>query len=407
QAAMPWFVWALASGFEPGDERTELAVAFSRICFPYIIFISLAALFSGILNAFGRFATAAAAPVLLNVILISAMAGADFAALDIGWALASAVFAGGVAQLILVARAASQLGMTLRIKRPRLTPDIRRLVALGVPAALSGGVMQINLLVGTQIASWTDGAIVWLWMADRVYQLPLGLVGVAIGIVLLPDLSRRVQAGDFNGAAGSMNRAAEFALALTLPATAALLVIPELITSALFERGAYDAEDISKTAMALWIYALGLPAFVLQRVLQPAFMAREDMKTPLRYAVISMLVNVVLALALLPVLGWLGTAVGTTVAGWTMVGLLWQGGKRLSSTIRVDDRLALRGGRMLAASVIMGAVVFGLAHLLDTLPAWFALALIVPAGGVCYTLLASLLGAFQPGELRAAFRKGG
>ncbi|MEM7176990.1 MAG: murein biosynthesis integral membrane protein MurJ [Pseudomonadota bacterium] len=406
QLAMPWFVWALASGFEAGSERTELAIAFSRVCFPYIIFISLAALFSGVLNAFGRFAAAAAAPVLLNVVLVGAMALATHLGWDAGWTLAWAVFIGGICQVLLVMQAVRRLGIGLSLRLPRLTPGVRRLIALGIPAALTGGVMQINLLVGTQIASWTEGAISWLWYADRVYQLPLGLVGVAIGIVLLPDLSRRVQAGDLAGAARSMNRSAEFALALTFPATVALVAIPGLITSALFERGAFDAADSAMTATALLIYALGLPAFVLQRVLQPAFMAREDMKTPLRYAVISMVVNVAVALMLLPVIGWLGTAVGTTLAGWAMVALLWRGARRLSDTIRPDDRLRHRTARMLIAALVMGGVILVADRMLAASPSWLALCLIVPLGGLCYTVCASLLGAFQPGELRSAFKRG-
>ena len=219
--------------------------------------------------------------------------------------------------------------------------------------------MQINLLVGTQIASWTEGAIGWLWFADRVYQLPLGIVGVAIGVVLLPDLSRRIRAGIPGDAAQSMNRAAEFALALTLPATLALVVMPGLITSALFERGAFNAEDTRATATALWIYALGLPAFVLQKVLQPAFFAREDTRTPLRYAVWAMVINVAVALALLPWLGWLGAPIGTTLAGWAMLAMLWAGTRRLPDDYRIDPRLAARVPRMLLAAMLMAGSILG------------------------------------------------
>ncbi|MEE8455699.1 MAG: murein biosynthesis integral membrane protein MurJ, partial [Limibaculum sp.] len=288
QLAMPWFVLALASGFDDAGVdggRFDLAVAFSRVVFPYIVFISLAALFSGILNSFGKFSAAAAAPVLLNVILIGAMALAAANGWDVGPALSWAVFAAGIAQLGLVVWAARRAGMSLKLRLPRLTPDVKRLVTLGVPAALAGGVMQINLLVGTQVASYFDGAVSWLWYADRLYQLPLGVVGVAIGVVLLPELSRRVRAGDAAGAGNAMNRAAEFCLMLTLPATVALIVVPGLVTAVLFERGAFTASDTAATAAALSIYAFGLPAFVLQKVLQPAFFAREDTRTPLRCAV--------------------------------------------------------------------------------------------------------------------------
>ncbi|MEM0921679.1 MAG: murein biosynthesis integral membrane protein MurJ [Pseudomonadota bacterium] len=408
QLLMPWFVWALASGFEQGTERTELAIAFSRICFPYILFISLAALFSGILNAFGRFAAAAAAPVLLNLVLIGAMALGWALGWEIGTVLAWAVFAGGLAQLLLVVLATRRLGVTLRLRLPRLSPDMRRLVALGIPAALAGGVMQINLLVGTQIASWFEGAIGWLWYADRVYQLPLGIVGVAIGVVLLPELSRLVRAGETRRAEAQMNRAAEFALILTLPATMALVVLPGLITQVLFQRGAFDAGDSAATATALWIYALGLPAFVLQKVLQPAFFAREDTQSPLRYAVWSMAVNVGAALALIPLAGWLGAAIGTTLAGWAMLAMLWRGARAKHGGIALDPRLSHRAPRALASTLAMGALIAGIAHVGDlaALPPWAVLTGAVAGGMLGYAAFGWALGAFHPGELAAALRRG-
>ena len=186
---MPALVWATAGGFG-GTERFDLAVGFGRIMFPYIFFISLAALFSGVLNAGGHFAAAAAAPVVLNILVIVALLAATMtggqAVLYLVWSVPVA----GVAQLALVWTAAGRAGLRLRIGRPRWTQDMRRLVGIAVPAALAGGVMQINLVVGQQVASGFDKAVGWLYGADRLYQLPLGVVGIAIGIVLLPDLSR-------------------------------------------------------------------------------------------------------------------------------------------------------------------------------------------------------------------------
>ena len=411
QLAMPWFVLALASGFDGAGDggRFDLAVAFSRVVFPYIVFISLAALFSGILNSFGRFSAAAAAPVLLNLILIGAMALAAWMGRDVGPALSWAVFVAGIAQLGLVVWAARRAGMSLKLRLPRLTPDVKRLVTLGVPAALAGGVMQINLLVGTQVASYFDGAVSWLWYADRLYQLPLGVVGVAIGVVLLPELSRRVRAGDVAGAGAAMNRAAEFCLMLTLPATVALIVLPGLVTAVLFEHGAFTASDTAATAAALAIYAFGLPAFVLQKVLQPAFFAREDTRTPLRCALVSMVVNVVIAVGGAPFAGYLAAAVGTTVAGWVNLVLLWRATRGLGGEVAIDARLAARWPRILAASLAMGALVLGLAEAQAALlPDWrtAGLALIVVAGAVAYAAAAAALGAFRPSEVREAMWRG-
>ena len=233
QLVMPWLVLAMASGFR-GDERFDLAVDMGRIAFPYILFISLAALLSGVLNALGRFAAAAAAPVLLNIILVVAMLGAWSLGWDLGFALTWAVPVAGVVQFLLVWEAARRAGVRLVPKLPRMTPELKRLAIIAAPAALAGGVVQINLLVGRQVASFFDGAVVWLSLADRLYQLPLGLVGVAIGIVLLPELSRRLMAGDATGGREAFNRATEFSLLLTLPAAAALIVLPGPIVSILF-----------------------------------------------------------------------------------------------------------------------------------------------------------------------------
>jgi len=408
QIAMPWFVLALASGFE-ADGKLDIAVAFSRIVFPYIIFISLAALFSGILNSFSRFSAAAAAPVLLNVVLIAVIAAAAAAGWEMGSALSWAVFLAGIGQLALVAWACRRAGMTLALRRPRLTPEVRRLVALGVPAALAAGVMQINLLVGTQVASYFDGAVGWLWYADRVYQLPLGVVGVAVGVVLLPELSRRVRAGDTARAADALNRAAEFCLLLTIPATAALVAIPHLVTAVLFERGAFDAADTSATAHALAVYALGLPAFVLQKVIQPAYFAREDTRTPLRYAVVSMVVNVVIAAGGAPFLGYIAAPIGTSVAGWVNLALLWLGARGFGDAVAVDARLAARWPRMVGAALAMYVILLAIE---EARAAWLpdgrtiGLLAAVALGLAAYLGAAAALGAFRLADIRAAMSRG-
>ncbi|RMD95495.1 MAG: murein biosynthesis integral membrane protein MurJ, partial [Alphaproteobacteria bacterium] len=319
-AAMPWLVLAMAGGFW-GDVRYELTVAFGRVTFPYILFIGLAAMISGALNALGRFAAAAAAPVLLNVAFIAAMLGAQALGADVGRALVWAVPVAGIAQLALVWRAARTAGLRLVVRMPRLTPELRELAAVFVPAALAGGVVQVNLLVGRQVASFFDGAVAWLNYADRLYQLPLGVVGIAVGIVLLPELSRRLRAGEPDAAAASYSNAAEFAAALTLPAAVALMVLAGPLVSVLFERGAFLAADTQATAVALVIYAAGLPAFVAQKVLQPHFFARSDTRTPFRFALVAMAVNAVVAIGLAPLIGFSAAALGTTLAAWAMVWL--------------------------------------------------------------------------------------
>jgi putative peptidoglycan lipid II flippase len=406
---MPALVWATAGGFS-GDTRFDLTVGFGRIVFPYIFLISLAALFSGILNATGRFAAAAAAPVFLNVLVCGSMGlGAYFGGEIILW-LIWAVPVAGVAQLIIVWVAADRAGIRIRPRRPRLTSDMRRLVVIAVPAALAGGVMQINLLVGQQVASHFEKAVGWLYAADRLYQLPLGVVGIAVGIVLLPDLSRRLKSGDDTGGRAAFSRAGELSLALTIPAAVALVAVPLPMVSVLFERGATGASDSAAIALAVAIYGLGLPAFVLQKVLQPLYFAREDTRRPFRYAAIAMVVNAVVAIGLAPFIGWIAPAIATTLAGWIMVWQLARGTRGMGEVARFDARFGDRLWRICLASAIMGAVLWAgnvaLGPWLSVPYLRFAiLGLLLALGAVSYGIAGQVLGAFSMGELRGMVRR--
>ncbi|MEJ6399047.1 murein biosynthesis integral membrane protein MurJ [Yoonia sp. 208BN28-4] len=414
---MPLLVTAMASGFR-GDERFDLAVTYGRIAFPYILFISLAALLSGVLNATGRFVAAAAAPVLLNIIFVGAMVittliGVDPTAdlrLRVGDALAYAVPLAGIAQMALVWMAASRAGYALKLKRPKLTPELKRLAIIAAPAALAGGVVQINLLVGRQVASFFDGAVAWLNYADRLYQLPLGVVGIAIGVVLLPDLSRRLRAGDTDGGRNAFNRAAEISLALTIPAAVALIVIPVPLVSVLYERGAFGPSDTQATALAVAIYGLGLPAFVLQKALQPLFFSREDTRRPFLYALVAMVLNAALAIGLSPVIGFTAAAVGTTLTGWAMVAQLWWGARDMGEAAQFDARFKKRLVRIVLASILMGVLLLALVWLLGStlvLPTWryAALACLVLGGIAGYFAIGQIVGAFHISDFKRAVRR--
>lgn len=411
QLFMPWMIYALASGFA-GQEQFGLSVDFGRIVFPYILFISLAALLSGVLNATGRFAAAAAAPVLLNVILVGGMVGAAMLDLDVTMALIWGIPVAGIAQLALVWHAARRAGFALRPRRPRWTPEMRRLVRIAIPAALAGGVVQVNLLVGQQVASYFDRAVGWLYAADRLYQLPLGVVGIAIGVVLLPDLSRRLAAGDDAGGRNALSRAAEVSLALTIPAAVALMVVPLPLVSVLFERGATTADDSAAIAMAVAVYGLGLPAFVIQKILQPLFFAREDTRSPFRYAIVAMIVNAAIAIGLAPVIGWIAAAIATTLAAWVMVGLLMIGTRPMGDVARFDARFHGRIWRIIAASLAMGAVLWAAMVVMTpffAMTGWRYLALLglILIGIISYFGIGQIIGAFRLGEFRRAFKRGG
>ena len=408
--AMPWLVLAMASGFA-ADERLALATQYGRIAFPYILFISLGALLSGVLNAAGHFAAAAAAPVLLNVTFVLSLVLTDHYGWPIGIALAWAVPIAGVAQLALVWVAAWRAGFKIVPARPRLSPDMKRLIRIAIPAMLAGGVVQINLLVGRQVASQFDGAIAWLNYADRLYQLPLGVVGIAIGVVLLPDLSRRLRAGDAEGGRYSFSRAGEFALLLTIGPAIALLVAALPITSVLFERGRFTHADAVATAWAVAIYGMGLPAFVLQKVLQPLYFSRENTRTPFNYAVVALVVNAVIAVGLAPFVGFLSAAIGTTLAGWAMVAQLWFGARSMGESAQFDARFMRRVPRIVISGLVMGAAVWAICYGVPqafTTPGLRGLSMLglVIGGMAVYFGTAIAIGAVHFSDFRAAMRRG-
>lgn len=411
---MPALVTMMASGFL-GTERFDLAVYYGRIAFPYILFISLSALLSGVLNATGRFAAAAAAPVLLNVIFVATLlilatgSGAQ-TSVEIGAALAFAVPIAGIAQLALVWVAAKRAGFALYIGKPRITPELKRLAIIAAPAALAGGVVQINLLVGRQVASFFDGAVAWLSYADRLYQLPLGVVGVAIGVVLLPDLSRRLRAGDEAGSKDAFNRACEISLALTIPASVALMIIPLPLVSVLFERGAFTNDDTAATALAVAIYGLGLPAFVMQKTLLPLFFAREDTKRPFYYALVALVLNAALAIGLSPVVGFIAAAIGTSLTGWATVFLLWRGSRNMGAAAQFDARFKTRLWRIVIAAIGMGAILAATATFMQPLLGaetirYAALVILVMIGIASYFGIGQLIGAFKLSEFRRNLRR--
>ncbi|MCC1481728.1 murein biosynthesis integral membrane protein MurJ [Roseibaca sp. Y0-43] len=407
--AMPVLVWAMAAGFAQ-DARFDMAVQFGRIAFPYIFFISLTALLSGMLNAVGRFTAAAAAPVLLNIIFVTAMTIGAALGWPIGPVLAWSVPVAGVAQLALMWIAVQRAGFAMRFRRPTLTPELKRLAIIAAPAVLAGGVVQINLLVGRQVASFTENAISWLNFADRLYQLPLGVVGIAVGVVLLPELSRRLAAGDTGGGQHSFNRGMEFSLFLTVPSAVALAVVGAPIVEVLFGRGAWTEADTAATALALAVYALGLPAFVMQKVLQPLYYAREDTRRPFKFALTSMVVNAAVAIGLMPFIGFVAAAWATSFAAWVMVWQLWRGARAMGQAAQVDAQMRRRALRIVIASAAMGAALYLCAQALEpylALPGWRALALLalIALGSVVYLGLGQVIGAYSAAEIRASLRR--
>ncbi|MDX1730440.1 MAG: murein biosynthesis integral membrane protein MurJ [Aurantimonas coralicida] len=338
--------------------RYDITVTFSRIMFPYLACMSLMAMVCGILNAFRRFFAAAAAPTLLNFILIGVLSWCLWTEADkptIGFLMSWGVMIAGLAQLAMVVVAMRMAGFGVALRRPRWTKGLKRLLVLAGPAALIGGITQINLFVGQAIASFKPGAVSILQYADRPYQLPLGMIGVAIGVVLLPELARALKAGHLREAQHTQNRSLEFALFLTLPAAVALFIIPEPIIRVIYERGAFDPSVTPVVASVLGLYALGLPAFVMIKVFSPGYFAREDTKTPMKATLASAGANIVLSLILFWLIAERGIALATTLAGWLNAGLLFAGLYRKGQW-QIDRELLKRTGLVLVCSLLMGGV---------------------------------------------------
>ena len=407
---MPQLMRVLAPGFADEALRFSLAVEMTRITFPYLLFICLTALVSGVLNGLDRFAAAAGAPVLFNVLSMGSLFALSPFVATPGHALAVGATASGVAQFALVWFAAVRAGMPLRIvARPSLAPEVRAVLRKMVPGLIGAGVTQLNLAVDVIIASLLPaGAVSYLYYADRVGQLPLGVIGAAIGTAMLPLLVKQLRGGLPLSAHRTMNRAVELSLALTLPAAAAQAVLAWPIIAGLFERGAFGPEATVATVSALVAYALGLPAFVLVKAFVPGFFARGDTATPVRIGLFAVGMNLALNLALTPFLLHVGIALATSLSAWANAALLaWL--LRRRGLWRADRRLRTRLPRLLLATAAMAAVLLALRWAIGApeghAPRLATLALYVAAGLATYFGTAHALGGLSLGELRSLRRR--
>ncbi len=406
--AMPWFMYAFAPGFADEPAKFDMAVLFTRITFPYLLFITLVSLLGGVLNSLGKFWAAAAAPILLNLCLIAALLVLPSVLPTPGHALAWGVFAAGIAQYVLLAYEAWRSGFWLRWTRPQITPQLRQFLGLLGTAAIGAGIVQISLFLDTVIASFLPtGSVSYLYYADRINQLPLGVIGIAVGTVLLPELSRHVGRNDAAAALSSQNRAIELSLLLTLPAAVAFIVIADPIIAALFQRGAFSAADTDACALTLTAYAIGLPAFVLQKSLIPGFYARGDTLTPVKVAAVTVAANIAMKLVLVWPFAQVGLAAATSVAAWLNIALLYLVLHR-RGLLDLDTRMMRNGPRIAVASAIMSVALviarftaagqFDLAHAAGRL--WY-LVLLVAVGLAAFCLPALIFGLARRGTAPA------
>ena len=407
-------VWAMTGGFpDGGPEKFALARHLSIITFPYLGLVSLASLLGGILNSFNRFWINAAAPTLLNICLITAILffrGDSPAETAVTQAIAVTV--SGALQLLWLIWSCRRIGVVLKLARPRLSPQVKMLLAIIAPAAVGQGAIQFNLLISTSLAArfLPEGSVSWIYYADRLNQLPLGLIGIGVGTAILPLLSRQIGAGNVRAAGDTQNRALELALFLALPAAIALFVSAVPIVRGVFQHGAFTAADTLGCAATLAAFAPGVPAYVFIKVLTPGFYARSDTRTPVRIALIAMLVNLVGNLILIWPLGPVGIALSTAVSAWVNAALLFWALRR-KDHLHLDARFRAKALRIIAAGAVMGATLLVGNDLLDAhmdAPFWgriAALALLCGGGALVYAIAAIGFGAYRIAELKAQLRR--
>ncbi|HEX5185230.1 MAG TPA: murein biosynthesis integral membrane protein MurJ [Allosphingosinicella sp.] len=416
--------WLLSLGFRhqhPTHAQFAFAVMLSRFTIPYLMLISLASLLGGILNSLEKYWVNAAAPILLNIAMVAALwffhgHGPD-AAYQTARVQAISVSVGGALQLAWLMIACRQVGVSMKLQMPRLDDDVRRLLKLILPAAAGAGAAQINLAISTALAAGflDKGSVSYIYYADRLNQLPLGLIGIGLGTVLLPTVSRLLSTGREADAMDTQNRGIELALFLTLPATAAFIFGAEPIVRGLFQHGAFKDTDSVRCAWALSGFSIGLPSYVLVKVLTPGFYARADTRTPVRLAIYSIAVNIVGNLILIPLLaqfqmGQVGPPLATAISSTINVIMLYLTLHRRGH-LTADRQLRRRLPRLALASLIMGALILFLHPLVDPyltqslIARGLALLVLVGAGVTIYGLACFLTGAFALDDVKLLLRR--
>ena len=418
QVLMPWIMPWLLSAYRDQAGIMSVAVTATQLAMPYLACMTVASLLSGVLNTGGRFALSAGVPVLLNLCTLAPLLAAYWLPAsqpDVLLWVTAAVTLSGFLQAGLLWWGVQRLGITIRLSWPRLTPNVKRALALAVPGAMAGGAMQVNSVVSQMLAGSDEGARSVLYNADRLDQLPLGLIGVAIGLALVPRLTRAFVTNDHEGGRKTLDDGITLAMAFTLPAAVALFVIPFFVIDATVTRGAFTSEDAARTADVLRQFAWGVPAFVLAKVLTPPFFAREDTRRPMIYAVAAVVFTVVVGTALFFTLsrmgidGVLGLAIATSLSAWINVALL-AGTLVREGVWRPSPRFLSRLSRILAASAVMAGllVVAGMGYEALSrvlLAKEVAVLAVCGAGALVYAVCIVLFRAVSPAELKAALKR--
>jgi putative peptidoglycan lipid II flippase len=415
ELAMPWLMYAIAPGFAANPAKFKLAILLTQITMPYLPCMAIYAHLSGVLNARNRFILSGAAPILLNLWTLATVLPARSpheAAVWGSWG----IIAAGISQAALLWWGVRRSGAKVDVRWPRLTPEIKKLIALAIPGAIAASATQISVFVSGILVSQVNGARSWLFYCDRLYQLPQGLIGVAIGVALLPRLSRSIHVGDEKGAGEAMDQAVLFSMAFALPCAVALITIPFFLIDAMYTRGQFTTLDAHQTANALFFYGWGVPAFVAAQLFNRAFFARQDTATPMRLGLVSVAVNVAVGISLFYLIGVPGVAAATTVAWWTNVAMMAvtlarrshyrPAPKAVSRLLRILVANAGLAIALLAAGHWRDQIqgLFGHLHLWKIGPKEFAVGVVAAGAAGLYPLLLFGAGGMTLTEIRGALR---
>ena len=393
-------IYIISPGFIENPEKYNLAVTLSRIAFPFLLFVSLSSFYSAILNTKGRFAVAAAAPIILNLLLIASIFYAKFFDKELVYFMAWAVTLAGILQLIMLAIYAKKYFTPKISFNFKISPEVKRFFKRLLPSIFSSGVMQINILVGTVIASFQTSAVSYLYYADRIYQLPLAITGIAIGTVILPSLSKEIFQNKDGKNFFLQNRSIELSLFLSAPATVGIIMATEPIISTLFGYGSFDQESIQQTSKALFVFGFGLPAFSLLKIYSSFYFARGNTKFPFYVSVLTVIINILISIILFNRLGFVSIALGTTVSCWCAI-LIYQFFLLTNGMHKFDKTFIARVSKIFVCSFIMSAVLsfllfkFQFAFEHGSIHKIFSLTVIVGISALIYFLLSILFKSFS------------
>ena len=402
---MPQLIFIIAPGFYNDPEKLELAIELSRITFPFLLFVSLASFLAAILNSHNKFAAAAAAPIILNIILIGSLFFSQWVNIPNVKILAYAVSFAGILQFILLLFFVKKNFKPILSLKIKIDKKIKFFFSKLLPSIFSSGVTQINILIGTIIASFQAGAVSYLYYADRVYQINLAVAGIAVGTVMLPELSKYVKTNDFEKITNLQNRALELCLFLSIPAAIALVLASNQIITSLFGYGSFDNESVINTALALTYFAIGVPAFSILKIFSNFFFARDDTKTPFYLSVISVILNIVISVSFFGQIGFIIIPIATSVSSWINVLMHFYYIKKRRLHI-FDSKFTYKLPRIILSVVVMAVILYLLlgffSDKFDYNESWkfIYLFIIVIISLASYFLISNFSGAFKFKEIK-------